>query len=134
MLLAEDEHWGQLHALLGQLLAHQRTTFLYSILRTMPKNVMHMKERPNDGGELKADPAIGRGAALITGIIQASSDLTDPLVKWLTVASGGGVGQDVRVCRAALAALSSNLGKKYALVPCASPYLLTLSQRRCKRY
>ncbi len=121
MLLAEDDHWAQLHAFLGQLLAHQRTTFLYSVLRTMPKNTMHMKERPNDGGDLKADPAIGRGAALITGIIKASGDLTDALVKWLTVASGGGIGQDVRVCRAVLAALSSNLGKGYILVTYARP-------------
>jgi len=116
MLLAEADHWAQLRALLSHFLPHQRTTFLYSVLRTMPKNVMHLKEPPNDGENLKADPAISRGAALITGIIKASNDLTDVLVKWLTVATGGGMGQDVRVCRAVLAALSSNLGKEYALV------------------
>lgn len=125
MLLAEVDRWAQLRALLYHFLAHQRKTFLYSILRTMPKNVMHMKEPPDDGGDFKADLAISRGAGLITGVIRDSSDLTDALVAWLTGSSGGGMGQDVRVCRAVLAALSSNLGMGHLLVNGASLYLLT---------
>lgn len=134
MLLDEGERWSQLRALLNHLLAHQRRTFLSSILRTMPKNVMNAKEPPKDSADVGADPAVSRGAALVAGIIKDSGDLTDALVTWLTGASAGGIGQDARVCRAALAALTNNLGKEYAFVDCASPSLLTLPQGLCKRY
>ena len=134
LLLAEVDHWSQLHALLNQLPAHQRRTFLYSLLRTMPKTVMNKKEPSHENENIKADPGIGRAAALIAGILTDSSDLTDALVTWLTGASGGGIGQDVRVCRAALAALSNDLGKGCALVDGASTSVLTRSQGLCKPY
>ncbi|KAI9879960.1 MAG: telomere binding protein [Pleopsidium flavum] len=100
----------QLRALLNHLLAHERRTFLYSLLRIMPKKFMIMSKLSDDNRDVREDMAIGGAAALIAGVIKDNNELTDSLITWLSGPSGGGVGADVSIRRAALAALSNDLG------------------------
>ena len=72
---------------------------------------MTRKGQSNGDGNIEGDPAIGRGAALIAGLIESSNDLTGALIKWLT----GPSGEDIRICRAGLTALSNSLGNEYTV-------------------
>jgi len=116
LLLKDAELWYQLRALLSHLLAHEQRTFLYSLLRILPKKLMIISKPSDADRDVREHTAIGGAAALIAGIIEDNDELRDGLVTWLIGVSGGGVGVDVSIRKAALATLSNDLGSWYALI------------------
>lgn len=116
LLLKDAELWYQLRALLSHMLAHEQRTFLYSLLRILPKKLMIISKPSDADRDVREHTAIGGAAALIAGIIEDNDELRDGLVTWLIGVSGGGVGVDVSIRKAALATLSNDLGSWYALI------------------
>jgi hypothetical protein len=70
LLLKDAELWYQLRALLSHLLAHEQRTFLYSLLRILPKKLMIISKPSDADRDVREHTAIGGAAALIAGIVR----------------------------------------------------------------
>lgn len=109
--MEDDEHWAKLRALLSQLPAHEQRNFLYSLLRVIGKRYFSSSKVSNrDSWWLGDVDVVSGAAALLQGVIRDNETLKENLVAWLTNTWGGGVGEDIGIRRAAIAAIAQDEG------------------------
>ena len=94
-------------ALMAILSRHEQKTLLYSIIRILSKQQLHVEAPSQDPRRESQSRAIGGVASLLRVIVEDVPTLQDSLVEWLVGISTDAVGQAHSTHRAVIAALSS---------------------------
>ena len=94
-------------SLIARLSAHQQRTFLYSVIRILPRKHLQRGDPSQQSKHKGQSKAVGGIASLLRAIVGDVPTLQDNLVEWLVGVSAEAVGQVHDVHRAVIAALSS---------------------------
>ncbi|KAI9680020.1 MAG: telomere binding protein [Caeruleum heppii] len=109
-LLRDYQDLGtKLQACVSSLQDYEQHKFFNSLLRLLPKRLPHPDGSSSDDPTwwLQNTTKIG-GAAALLSCLAREGGRKDDLVDWLTSTSGGGVGEDIAIRRAVVAAVATD--------------------------